>query len=66
MSDLTIFFYETFDVTIEKIIEKLWTCFLEERYQAQTIILDKIIQNNIVLKKNTIVFWQYVLNDNEN
>jgi mevalonate pyrophosphate decarboxylase len=52
MNDLIVFFYETFDVTIEKMIEKLRACSFEKRYQAQTIILDRIVQNNIVLKKN--------------
>ncbi len=56
MNDLIVFLDETFDVTIEKMIEKLRACFFEERYQAQTIILDKIIQNSIVLRKKTAVF----------
>ncbi len=56
MSDFIVFLDETFDVTIEKIIEKLQACSFEERYQAQTIILDKIIQNSIVLEKKTTIF----------
>jgi hypothetical protein len=51
MSDLTVFLDETFDVTVKKMIEKLRACSFEKRYQVQTIILDKIIQNSIVLKK---------------
>ncbi len=56
MNDLTVFLNEAFDVIIEKMIEKLRVCSLEKRYQAQTIILDKIIQNNIVLKERTAIF----------
>jgi hypothetical protein len=56
MSDLTVFLDETFDVTVEKMIEKLRACLFEERYQAQTIILDKIVQSSIVLEKKTAVF----------
>ncbi len=56
MSDLTVFLDETFDVTVEKMIEKLRACSFEKRYQAQTIILDRIIQSNIVLEKKTVVF----------
>ncbi len=56
MSDLIVFLDETFDVTIKKMIEKLQACSLEERYQAQTIILDKIVQNSIILEKKTAIF----------
>ncbi len=56
MNDLIVFLDETFDVTIEKMIEKLQTCSFEERYQAQTIILNKIIQSSIVLEKKTAIF----------
>ncbi len=56
MNDLIVFLDETFDVTIEKMIEKLRACFFEKRYQAQTTIFDKIIQSSIVLKKKAAVF----------
>ncbi len=56
MNDFIVFLNEIFDVTIEKMIEKLRACFLEERYQAQTIIFDRIVQSNIVLKEKTTVF----------
>ncbi len=51
MNNLIVFLDKTFEVIIEKMIEKLRICFLEKHYQVQTVILDKIIQNNIVLKK---------------
>ncbi len=52
MNNLIVFLDEIFEVIVEKMIEKLRACSFEERYQVQTIILDKIIQNSIVLKKN--------------
>jgi hypothetical protein len=66
MTDLTVFLNEKFDVKMNIIIEKLRRCSFEEKYRAQIIILNRIIQTSIILDEKAKTFWQYVLNDFDN
>jgi hypothetical protein len=61
MTELTVFLHEKFDVNVNIIIEKLRRYSLEEKYRAQIIISNRIIQTNINLDEKTKTFWQYVL-----
>ncbi len=66
MSDLIIFLNEASEMKMNTMIEKLKSCFSEEKYCMQTIILNRIIQTNVILDKKAETFWQYVLNDFDN
>ncbi len=66
MSDLIIFLNEASEMKVNTMIEKLKSCFSEEKYRMQTIILDRIIQTNVILDEKAETFWQYVLNDSDN
>ncbi len=65
MSDLIIFLNEASQMRVNTMIEKLKSCFSEEKYRMQTIILNRIIQTNVILDEKTETFWQYVLNDSD-
>jgi hypothetical protein len=58
-----IFLSETSEVGIDAVIEKLKACYSNERYRAQTTILDRIVQSSTILEKKTKLFWRYFLND---
>jgi hypothetical protein len=53
MNDLIVFLNETFEMIVEKMIEKLRVYSLQERYQTQTIILIKYFNIISFEKKNS-------------